>query len=268
MTGLIRSKVLAIAATAAAALFAAAEAGAVERVADGGFDESRCPPGGDRCYSPAWSQFRFPTENGLAAGPICSDQTLGCNDFSQSGYSSAPHWARVGAGWSSGAATYADSFYSGIHQNVSIPAAPAKLRFNYRIVNVNPSADGWLVVEIDNTTVFSFPPGSSGPNFYRSVLVDVSDFSGRDRRLTIRGQTFSTSSSSDSFDIDDVSLDTPEAPSPPPPSPSPAAETGQRRAALAKCKKKRSKPARKKCRSRAQALPARDAAQSRSESGK
>jgi hypothetical protein len=54
---------------------------------------------------------------------------------------------------------------------------------------------------------------------------------------------------------DEVNNGIPDCPSPPPPSSTSSGPTGQRAAALKKCKRQHSKPARRKCRKRANRLP-------------
>jgi hypothetical protein len=222
----------------AAALFAG-EAGAVERVQDGGFEQSSCPTGANRCTSAAWTQFRS-VVNAFALGPICGPETSGCAGGG-SGYTTEPNWARLGSAVGPGPSGGVDSR---IDQMVSIPAAPATLRFNLRILDLDSRTTGHMEVSLDGRVVWQGTADMPGYTNSQRVTVDVSSLAGATRLLRLEGNNpFSTES--DSFDIDDVSLDAPPA----------STSTGQRAAALKKCKKKRSKKARKKCRSRAQKLP-------------
>jgi hypothetical protein len=189
-------------AAAAFALTLAQPAGAFERVLDGGFDLATCTP--TDCTSAAWTE----TSSGAGAiGPICqSGSGPGtCADGSGTGYNTAPRWARLGAGVNA---------TTSVSQRVQIPAAPAKLTF---LLHITASVNGTdtLSVTIDGTEVFRATDATAGYNPYKAVTLDVSQFAGGARTLRFQAQNNATTNPSDSFDVDEVSLDAPEPPPPP-----------------------------------------------------
>jgi hypothetical protein len=239
--------VASIAATVAGFGLLAAEAGA--DVQNGGFDLSTCAQAG--CTGEGWTQTEAPFGTGAdAIGPICGANPIPTNcDANGSGYNTYGNWARIAAGI--GTAGSIKSVYSSVSQTVTVPAAPATLRFVLRIVPGSPQFnDSYFTVRLDNETVFFADSFETGYTNYTAVLVDVSAFAGQTRSLIFGGTSSFFGTHSYSFDIDDVSIR--QGPVPPA---SVAAETGQRAAALAKCKKKKSKKARKKCKRKANLLP-------------
>jgi hypothetical protein len=191
-------------ATAAAAFGLAAvlaqPAAAFERVLDGGFDLATCTA--TDCVSPAWTES---SSGAGAIGPICPPSTGGpgtCADMSGTGYNTAPRWARLGAGVNATTA---------VAQTVQIPAAPARLTF---LLHITTSANGTdaLSVTIDGTEVFRATDATPGYAFYKAVTLDVSQFAGGARDLRFQAQNTASTNPSDSFDVDEVSLDAPEPP--------------------------------------------------------
>jgi Ca2+-binding RTX toxin-like protein len=113
---------------------------------------------------------------------------------------------------------------SAVSQSVEIPAAPATLRFVLRIA-ISPSTTGSITASIDGATVFTAADTAVGYATYQPVSVDVSGFAGGSHVLRFSGATAysgSASGASDSFEVDDVSLDAPAAVTPPTPPPAPA----------------------------------------------
>lgn len=180
----------------------ASPAAAFDRVRDGGFDLATCTPAD--CVSAAWTESAAGT---APIGPICqSGSGPGtCADGSGTGYSSGGHWARLGAGVTATTA---------VSQTVPIPAAPATLTF---LLHITASANGTgaLSVTIDGTEIFRATDATAGFNPYKTVTLDVSRFAGGAHVLRFQAQNNATTTPSDSFDVDQVSLDAPEPPPPP-----------------------------------------------------
>lgn len=159
-------------------------------------------------------------------GPICNGRTILC-DTVTSGYVSRPQWARIGAGF---ATTSEVTVTSSIEQSVSIPAAPAMLRFFLRVIDVHPRGSRFAVT-VDGSEIFSTTANNSEtppPAPYALVERDVSAFAGGTRRLRFEGVSSAEPELdapyilTDTYDIDDVSLDAAGPPAPPPaPGPSP-----------------------------------------------
>lgn len=226
----------------------ASAATATERVSDGGFDQTPCSAAG--CVSASWTQGG--TTDGSSAvlvGPICSSAGYGCT-VGGSGYHSASHWARVGEVSETG--MNPAQFDTWIQQDIQVPASfppspLASLHFFMRILPGPGSSSAKLTVSLGGQTVLSV--GQNDPRFtgsYAPVDVPLDAFVGpgsRPLRFEAEGiyQSISTS-----FDVDDVSVTAPDA--------APAGPTGQRAAALAKCKHKHAKK-RKKCKQRASLMP-------------
>jgi hypothetical protein len=266
-----RITVLLGAVTALVALPAAAQG--VERVADGNFESTVC--NGTTCTSPAWTQS-VSGDPGKAIGPLCADPQMAagpasCAAGGLSGYVSPFHWARLGS--SSGYLGGDDrppTLITSITQSVLIPASPATLSFNAHIVPRN-FATGSLRVTIDGQLVFDTVDSASGYDTYPQISVPVGFAAGPGlKELRFEGiadvdpgqAPDNAPVASDTFDVDNVSLDAPDPPAtvvtPPPTIPTLAAPpvvTGQRAAALAKCKKKPKGPKRRACKQKANRLP-------------
>jgi hypothetical protein len=247
-----------VACLAVALAFAApaSAATATERISDGGFDQTLCNSAG--CLGGPWTQAG--STNGdvtpRLVGPICSASNTDCFAAGNSGYTSQFHWARIGAATEapdSGQASVDSYVQQSIQVPASFPPAPlATLHFALRIRPGNDSPDETLTVSLDGTPVFSVDDSDNTyTGNYQPVEVPLDALVGpgaKTLRFEASGLFRSISSS---FDIDDVSVTAPDALAPPV---APAGPTGQRAAALAKCKKKSGKK-RKKCKKRANLLP-------------
>lgn len=152
-----------------------------------------------------------------------------------------------------------DSF---VQQDIQVPAsfppAPlATLHFFLRIIPSDDTSSETLKVSLGGIPVLNVDDGDTGYGSYEPVDVPLDALVGPGAK-TLRFEASGTFRHvSTSFDVDDISITAPDAlsqPAPPSPAP-PAGPTGQRAAALANCKKKHSKKARKKCRNKANLLP-------------
>jgi hypothetical protein len=187
-------------------------ASAVERVQDGGFDAATCTA--SDCTSPSWIETEAPpsVQN---IGPICKAAVDNC-DTQTSTHSTFPNWARLGA-----YNPFQQANTSAVIQQVQIPAAPATLRFQLRILPGSVVNSGDLTVTLDGATVFSATYQTPGYTNYVPVIVDVSSFAGGARLLRFTGHGDSVGVPP-SFDIDGISLGAADlAPPPPPPPPLP-----------------------------------------------
>jgi hypothetical protein len=260
----------------AALLIAAPQAIATERVADGNFESTTCD--GSSCTSPGWTAAVSgqPPSPALAIGPLCAPFFAWggppeCADGGHSGYLSPVHWARLGSSSRFvGGDDRPPTLTTSIAQSVEIPAAPATLSFNLHIVPQG-FATGTFRVTVDGQLVFDTVDGATGYDSYPLLSVPVDFAAGPGpHELRFEGNADvdpgpapdGTAVASDTFDLDNVSLDAPDPPasepapgSGPGPGPLASASTGQRAAGLKKCKKKHSQTARKKCRRRANRLP-------------
>jgi hypothetical protein len=207
------------------------------------------------------------TFNGTAIGPLCGAAATGINcAVPGDGYTSPDKWAKLGAGY--GPDNLVGGVSTSISQDTSIPAAsspqdPVILRFNLHIVD-RPNGTGALTVRINGSDVFRATDSSAGYGFYTRVAVDISIFAGPGPRtilfdgFSVHGNGGTTGNTFyDSFQVDDISVTGPDLFTPlSPTGPTVASgHTGQRAAALKKCKKKKTRRARKKCRKKANALP-------------
>jgi Ca2+-binding RTX toxin-like protein len=191
-------------------------ASASERVQDGGFDAATCTPGPTgECTSPAWTQTRSNT----FTGPICRVGTANCGFFPgpDVGPRSPSNWAQFG-----GESVTGGTQSSVLEQIIQIPAGPATLTF-YLKTGDSSISTGTFQAKIDGTQVFSAGGTTPGYANYSPVTVDVGGFAGGARTLSFEwvNQHGSSMGSSDSFNIDDVSLDAADAPPAPGPEPDP-----------------------------------------------
>jgi hypothetical protein len=207
---------------------------AAEHVLDGGLDQVTTCVSGD-CSNPVWAEGR---QGDSFVGPICQAGVGSCGFFEGPGNafaSSPPSWLQMGGETKDGASSWF------AQQVVSLPAAPMTLRFSLMTRDSNVDA-GTLVVKIGSAPVFAVAANAPGFASYAPVSVDVSGFGGGLRELRFEvSDTQAGSGSSDSFNIDDVSItDQP---------PGPAATTTP--AKKKKCKKKKKNRAsaakKKKC---------------------
>jgi hypothetical protein len=249
------AKLLTAAASVAAAVLAiaACPAQAAQRVADGNFEATTCTT--TDCTSPAWMAVRGGA--GFAIGPLCGPLPTACQ-AQGSGYTSAFHWARLGASGSYAGIDRAPAVTSSISQSVLIPAAPATLSFALRIIDDKHST-GSFAASIDGQGVYGASDTTVDHINYELVTVNVGRFAGPGPKTLKFEATEQPNGNmddaspyfTDSFDVDDVSLD---AADPAAGVAGAVAGSGQRAAALAKCKKKHGKKKRK-CRKKANLLP-------------
>ena len=188
-----------------AALIAPAQVSASEHVLDGGFDAVTSCMAGD-CTSPVWSES---LGGSAGTGPLCQDGIGSCGHFEGAmmvGPRSGTKWAQLGGETSaSGLNTYS------IQQVVSMPTGPATLNFQLRTRNSNAST-GAFTVRIDGTPIFTV---GGSEMLYAPISVDVSAFAGGLRTLRFEVANNDNNGSTDSFNVDDISLiDQPAQPAP------------------------------------------------------
>jgi hypothetical protein len=269
---LTRSVVAGLSIAIAAVVAFPAGASAIQRVQDGNFESSVCHVGLANCTSPAWTPA---SEGGYGSGvvidPLCGDPVFAgassnCAIGGLSGYTSPYHWARLGSeAFEVAGGDRKPDLSTSISQDVLIPASllpsqPATLSFELHIINM-PYATGSLIVSVGGVPVFSATDATPGYANYALVTVPLDAFAGPGPKTLKFEGTASTDPGSapdgsfvdsSTFDVDDVSLDAPALRAAPH-SPT-AAGTGQRAAALAKCRMKHGKK-RRKCKRKASRLP-------------
>lgn len=250
--GILRTLAASTCAAAAIALGAAAPTSAAEHVVNGNFDADVCD--NMSCFGGGWGGTTASAGPGInATGPRCGPLKSHCADDG-SGYSTAVNWGRLGAASGATGISWVQSI---LFQSVSIPAGgTSTLRF---VIHMSPIVllDRHMTVKLDGTTVFYLDDSSEAAYAtYKPVVIDVTAFGGATRSLEFIGKSTVSTGSAPGFDIDDISLqDTPAASAPVAnATPTITPTTGQRAAALAKCKKKKGK-ARRKCKQKANALP-------------
>jgi hypothetical protein len=165
-------------------------------VLDGGFDIVTACTASD-CTSPVWAEGI----SGGNVGPLCQIGTGSCGYFQGPSISplSPPHWAQLGGETHSGDTAYA------IEQVVNIPAGPTNLSFQLLIKDSNVSI-GAFTAQIDGTPVFAAGGATPGHASYAPVTVDITPFSGGLRTLRFDVIDTNISGSTDSFNVDDVSI--------------------------------------------------------------
>ncbi len=186
-------------------LATASPASAVEQIEDGGFEATTCPTpsdGGFNCTNPSWAEV--------------GEQAFVCQ--STPGNCTPP--AATGSGWGVlGSDLHQTTVETGslAQTGVEIPDAPATLSFKLRIVETGNSAAAFNVI-IDGVVVFSAaagPFGTPGYESYATVSRDVSDRAapgGHQLTFDIRCEVLNLGNSCPRFDVDDVSLTTPDPP--------------------------------------------------------
>jgi len=223
------------------------------------------------CTSPAWTPAsEGGVGSGIVIGPLCGDPVFAnassnCAIGGLSGYTSPYRWARLGSeAFEAAGGDRKPDLSTSISQDVLIPASlppsqPATLSFELHIINL-PYATGSFTVTVGGVVVFSATDATPGYAGYGLVTVPLDAFAGPGPKTLKFEGTASTDPGSapdgsfvdsDTFDVDDVSLDAPDLPVAP--NPPAAAGTGERAAALAKCRKKHGKK-RRKCKRRANRL--------------
>jgi hypothetical protein len=258
----VRGRILVLwTAVAAAVLAFPVAACAAERLADGDFEATVCDIRLTGCTSPAWTQSVSgePPAPAYAIGPLCGAPSvfgpMECFAGTQSGYNHGPHWARLGSSADFiGGDDRPPELTTSITQQVQIPAQPATLSFSLHIVN-EPAAGGTTGVFrafVNGNVVFSATDQTPGYATYSRVTVPLDGVAHPgSNELRFEGVADVDPGSapdgfpndSDTFDLDDVSLDAPDAP------PSALQATGQSAARNCRKKKKhkRSATAAKKC---------------------
>lgn len=238
----------------------ASAATATERVSDGGFDQAACTTAG--CTGGAWSHGSS-VGLGTVIGPICSDlnHNCVCNTPSvlcappNSGFHSSHNWARVGAA-EEDPDTEISTVDTFAQQDIRVPASfpptpLATLHFFLRIVPSDDGANETLTVSLGGTPVLTVDDDATGYGSYQPVDLPLDALVGPGAKTLRFEASGDFRHVSTSFDVDDVSVTAPDALGPPAVS---AGPTGQRAAALAKCKRKHGGK-RKKCKQRANLLP-------------
>ncbi|MGZ5387651.1 MAG: hypothetical protein ACXWGS_09550 [Solirubrobacterales bacterium] len=182
-------------------------AAAAERVQDGGFEASVCDA--TQCTDPAWTEA-VTTAFANGTGPICRSGTgsgnTDCNGGGAAAFSGST-WARLGAGYKA-SAMFGGGVIASLEQTVSIPTAPATLRFRLRIIDA-PVAIGQFKVEVGGTLVFSATDATPGFAAYAPVTIDLSSRAGTAPLLRLEGVSSQMPVGAlDSFEVDDVSLTT------------------------------------------------------------
>lgn len=245
----------------------AAVAGAAQRVADRDFESTVC--NGVTCTSPAWtaSVSGQPPSPATAIGPLCAPTSASgppaCSSGGLSGYNNGPHWARLGSETGfEGGDDRPPSLSTSVAQQVLIPASlasePATLSFSFHIVP-EQYATGTFRALVNGQVVFSATDATPGYANYTRVTVPVGFAAGpgpRELRFEADAEvdpgpaSIGAPVASDTFDVDDVSLDAPEPPVAPVTAPPAAGSSGPpapTSAAPKKCKsKKHAHTARKK----------------------
>lgn len=204
-----RRAAAAVLALAGMAAVTAQPAGAIERIQDGNFEQAACST--TDCVSLPWAETA--TSSGNPIGPICNAVTYFCIQ-SGSGYSTAPNWTRLGAGFSNNTLSSA-SHSSSIRQTVQIPAAPARLSFALRMPPIFDTSTGTFTVRVGTTTVFFATTSTTGYSTYQPVVIDVSQFAGGTRDISFEATTQTPpydnrGAKVRSFDVDNVSVDAPD----------------------------------------------------------
>lgn len=255
----MRTRILAAVALGfGALLIAAPQVVAAERVAGGDFESTVC--NGSSCTSPDWttSVSGQPPSPATVRGPLCGDPSFvsgppDCIAGLGSGYTSQFHWASLGSetGFAGGDDRPPDLTTS-IAQNVLVPASPATLSFNLHIIR-EPHATGTFRVTLGGQEIYSATDATTGFDNYAQVTVPVGFAAGPgSRELRFAGEaevdpgsTGDCCVSSDTFEIDDVSLNAGDPPAgvAPTPAPSPA---GNQSAKAKRCKRKKHARAAKK----------------------
>jgi hypothetical protein len=203
-----RGLALAIALTTIALALPAANAGAVERVSDGGFDATTCTL--TDCTSPFWSEQSADS----TIGPLCRTGVDSCGAWGGTpdlvGYNSPLGWVQLGGENKPQNAI----MNSSVAQTVDVPAAPARLRFLLLIKDANLSVSSFAVF-VDGLHILTLQ--ASGDTAYTPIVIDISPVAGGPRTFKFTAASGQLAAgASDSYNIDDVSVDAPDKPVVPP----------------------------------------------------
>jgi hypothetical protein len=192
----MRKGFLGVAGVLVALGIASSPASASERVLDGSFDAVTACAVGD-CTSPVWGEG---LAGGAGVGPLCEIGTGSCGHFQGPGQlfaHSGTKWAQMG-----GETTAAPTTTYAVQQVVNIPV-PSTLRF--QLMRRDSSAStGALTIQLDGIPVYAIGAAEAA---YAPISVDLSAFD--DGLQTLRFEVIDTNTggSTDSFNVDDVSID-------------------------------------------------------------
>ena len=199
-----------------------APAAATERVTDGSFEKSFCDSSDTTgCTNSSWTFGGLVDPSTTLIGPFCGEQATGteCGAPADAPYSGSD-WARLGAGEGPGSTTnqYVDDW---VKQDVMIPPStvPGKsptLSFFLRIID-RPESSGELNVTVGGHNVFFVDDEFVGYSTWELVSIDLSSVAAPNpQTLEFDGynifpaDALGATAHSDSYDIDDVSIQTPD----------------------------------------------------------
>ncbi len=201
---------------------APASAAATERVTDGSFEQSFCDSSDSTgCTNGSWSFGGLVHPDTTLIGPFCGEQATGTQCGAPA---DAPHsgsdWARLGAGEGPGSSInqYVDDW---IKQDVVIPPSTVSgksptLTFFLRIID-RPESSGGLNVTVGGHSIFSVDDEFVGYKTYEFVSIDLSSVAAAnpqtlefDGYSIFPGAALAATAQSDSYDIDDVSIQSPD----------------------------------------------------------
>ena len=199
-----------------------ASAAATERVTDGSFEKSFCDSSDTTgCTNSSWTFGGLVDPDTTLIGPFCSEQATGteCGAPADAPYGGSD-WARLGAG--EGPASITDQFVDDfVKQDVTIPPStiPGKsptLSFFLRIID-RPESSGEFNVTVGDHNVFFVDDEFVGYATWEPVSIDLSSVAApTPQTLEFDGYSIfpaavlGATAHSDSYDIDDVSIQTPD----------------------------------------------------------
>jgi hypothetical protein len=186
-------------------LATASPVGAVERIADSGFEGATCSS--VDCTSPVWHEA---LNSGSGVGFLCATTVPACYpNYTSTSPLNGQKWALWLQGDAAGGTVDGSVWQTGI----AIPAAPATLSFA-ESPNIAGNA-GILTVQIDGSTVYQ-ESNSGGDNVsYERKSVSVDQFANRALhvltfRVVLIGLPGAVTPYYPRWNIDDVSLDAPD----------------------------------------------------------
>jgi hypothetical protein len=199
-----------------------ASAAATERVTDGSFEKSFCDSSDTTgCTNSSWTFGGLVDPDTTLIGPFCGEQATGteCGAPADAPYGGSD-WARLGAG--EGPASITDQFVEDfVKQDVTIPPStiPGKsptLSFFLRIID-RPESSGEFNVTVGGQNVFFVDDEFVGYGTWEPVSIDLSSVAApTPQTLEFDGYSIfpaaalGATAHSDSYDIDDVSIQTPD----------------------------------------------------------
>jgi len=203
-------------------LAAPASAPATETLGDGGFEGASCTvvSGTTTCTSPVWSQAKSYV-GGLTFNPPTPICSTGNGDCTSGGFGprNGTKWFRGGGFCTTSMGSFTHS--ASVSQDLIVPTGTATLSFYVR--HTDQLGTSQLAVSFDGTSVYS----STGvTNAYQPVIVNASAIAnGASHTFRIAYTGSGTSDGfgcTDSWEVDDLSLDVTASPPPPPPANAPA----------------------------------------------